>query len=115
MQHSNITQYISPSTPLNTKPISQLTESPLTSTEPTTNERQQTAKRKQQDPPDSEEEVNTSEETNDQDIIMEDQNISTPNQTRNATRLLAPAIRDNKKKSQLTSKKSLSRLGKARK
>ena len=56
MQHSNITQYISPSTPLNTQPISQLTESP-TSTEHITNERQQTAKRKQMDPPDSEEEV----------------------------------------------------------
>ena len=28
MKHSNITQYISPSTSLNTQPISQLTESP---------------------------------------------------------------------------------------
>ena len=115
MQHSNITQYISPSTPLNTQPISQLTESPLTSTGPTTNERQKTAQCKQQDPPDSEEEVNTSEETNDQDIIMEDQNISTPNQTRTATRLSAPALRDSKNKSQLTSKKTVSRQGKGRK
>ena len=32
MQHSNITQYISPSTPLNTQTIYQLTESPTTST-----------------------------------------------------------------------------------
>ena len=64
MQHSNITQYISLSTLLNTQLISQLTESPTISTEPVTNERQQTAKRKQTDPPDSEEEVNTSEKAN---------------------------------------------------
>ena len=115
MQHSNITQYISPSTPLNTQPFSPLTESPLTPTELTSNERQQTAKRKQQDPPDSEEEVHTSEETNDQDVIMEDQNISTTNQTRTTTRLSAPALRDSKKKSPLTSKKTLSRQGKGRK
>ena len=31
MQHSNITQYISPSTPLNTQPISQLIGSPTSS------------------------------------------------------------------------------------
>ena len=104
MQHSNITQYISQSTPLNTQPISQLTESP-TSTEPITNKRQQTAKRKQTDPPDSEEEVNTSEVANNSDMIMEDQTISIPNQTRTTTRFSAPVIRDNKKKSQLTTKR----------
>ena len=115
MQHSNITQCISPSTPINTQPISQLTESHI-STEPITNERQQTTKRKQTDPPDSEEEVNTSEVDNNSDMIMEDQTISIPNQTRTATRLSAPVIRDNKKKSQLfASKKTLFRLGKTRK
>ena len=114
MQHSNITQCISRSTPINTQPISQLTESP-TSTEPITNERQQTAKRKQTDPPDSEEEVNTSEVDNNSDMIMEDQTISIPNQTRTVTRISAPVIRDNKKKSQLAAKKTLSRLGKTRK
>ena len=115
MQHSNITQYIFPSTPLNTQPISQLTESPTTSTEPITNERQHTSKCKQTDPLNYEDEVNTSEETNNQYIIMEDQTISTPNQTRTVTRLSTPTIRENKKKSQLAAKKTLSRLDKTRK
>ena len=105
MQHSNITQYISPSTPLNTQPIYQVTESPITSTEPITNERQQAAKRKQTDPLDAAEEVNTSEVDNNSDMIMEDQTISIPNQTRTTTRFSAPVIRDNKKKSQLTTKR----------
>ena len=41
---------------------------------------------------------------------MEDQTISTPNQTRTAVRLSTPAIRDNKKKSQLAAKKTLSKI-----
>ena len=77
MQYSNITQCIFPSTPLNTQPISQWTESPTTSTEPFINERQQTTKRKQTDPPDSEEEVIKPEKANNQNMIMEDQTIST--------------------------------------
>ena len=109
-----LTQSLSPSTPINTHPISQLTESP-TSTEPLTNERQQTAKRKQTDPPDSEEEETTPEVDNNSDMIMEEQTTPIPNQTRTTTRLSAPVIRDNKKKSQLASKKTLSRLGKTRK
>ena len=53
-QQPNILQYISPSTPVNTQPISQLTESLLTSTEPSTNERQLNPKRKQTGQLDSE-------------------------------------------------------------
>ena len=75
-QQPNILQYISPPTPVNTQHISQLTESPLTSTEPSTNERQLNSKRKQTDPPDSKEEVNTTDEANNQDMVMEDQEIS---------------------------------------
>ena len=70
-QQPNILQYISPSTPVNTQSISQLTEPPLTLTEPSTNERHLNSKRKQTDPPDSEEEVNST-ESNKQDMIMED-------------------------------------------
>ena len=80
-QQPNILQYISPSTPVNTQPITQITESPLTSTESSTNERQLNSKRKQTDPSDSEEEVNTTDEANNQDMVMEDQAISNPNQT----------------------------------
>ena len=109
-----LTQSLPPSTPINTHPISQLTTSP-TSTELITNERQQTAKRKQTDPPDSEEEENAPEVVNNSDMILEEQTPTILNQTRTTTRLSAPAIRDNKKKSQLTSKKTLSRLGKTRK
>ena len=54
-QQPNILQYISQSTPVNTQPIFQLTESPLTLTEPSTNERQLNSKRKQSDSPDFEE------------------------------------------------------------
>ena len=90
-------------------------ESPLTSTETSTNERQLNSKRKQTDPPDSEEEVNTSDETNNQDIVMEDQELSNPTQTRLSARPSTPATRDSKKKSQLSSKKTLSSLGKTRK
>ena len=113
-QQPNILQYISPSTPVNTQQISQLTESPLTSTEPSTNERQLNSKRKQTDPPDSEEEVKSS-EANNQDMIMEDKGISNLTQTRTSARSSTPATRDNKKKSQLSSKMTLSRLGKTRK
>ena len=73
------------------------------------------SKRKQTDPPDSEEEVNTTDEVNNQDMVREDQEISNLNQTRTSTRPSTPATRDNKKKSQLSSKKTLSRLGKTRK
>ena len=48
-------------------------------------------------------------------VIMEDQNISTTNQTRTTTKLSAPALRDSKKKSQVISKKTVSRQGKGRK
>ena len=60
-QQPNILQYISPLTPVNTQAISQLTESPLISTEPSINERQPNPKRKKTDPLDSED---TSDETN---------------------------------------------------
>ena len=63
-QQPNILQYISPSPPVNTQPISQLTESPLISTEPITNERQLNLKRKQIDSQDSEEEGNSIEANN---------------------------------------------------
>ena len=64
---------MSPSTPVNTQPINQITESPLTSTESSTNERQLNSERKQTDPPDFEEKVNTIDEINNQDMVMEDQ------------------------------------------
>ena len=105
-QQPNILQYISPSTPVNTQPITQITESPLTSTESSTNARQLNSKRKQTDPPDSKEEVNTIDEANNQDMVMEDQEISNQNRTRTSTRSSPPTTRDNKKKSQLSSKKS---------
>ena len=47
-QQPNILQYISPSTLVDTQPISQLTESPLTSMEPSINERYSNSKRKKQ-------------------------------------------------------------------
>ena len=71
-------------------------------------------KRKQTDPPDSEEEVNSTEENN-QVMIMEDQENSNPTKTRTSLRPSTPTTRDNKKKSQLSSMKTLSRLGKTRK
>ena len=46
---------------------------------------------------------------------MEDQELSNPTQTRTPTRPSTAAIRDNKKKSQLSSKKTLSRLEKTQK
>ena len=73
-------------------------ESPLTSTETSTNERQLNSKRKQTDPPDSEEEANST-EANNQDMIMEDQATSNPTQTRTSARPATPATRDNKKES----------------
>ena len=102
-QQPNILQYISPSTPVNT------------STELSINDRQPNSKRKQTDPLDSEEEVSTSGETNNQDMVMENQEIPNSTQTRTSARSSTPATRDNKKKSQLSSKKILSRLGKTRK
>ena len=111
-QQPNILQYISPSTPVNNQPISQLTESLLTSTEPSTNERQLNSKRKQIDPPDSTEKVNIIDEANNQDMVMEDQELSNPTQTRTSIRPSTPATKDNKKKSQLSSKKTLSGLEK---
>ena len=109
-----LTQSLSPSTPTNTQPISQLTTSP-TSTEPLTNERQQTAKRKQTDPADSVEEEYSPDVDNNSDMILDEHTSLISNQTRTTTRLSSPTIRDNKKKSQLPSKKTLSRLGKTRK
>ena len=87
----------------------------LTSTEPSTNERQLNSKRMQTDPLDSEEEVNTIDEANNQDMVMKDQELSNSTQTRTSARPSTPATRDSKKKSQLSSKKTLSRLGKTRK
>ena len=69
----------------------------------------------QTDPLDSEEEVNTIDEANNQDMVMKDQELSNPTQTRLSARPSTPATRDSKKKSQLSSKKTLSRLGKTRK
>ena len=82
-QQPNILQYISPSTPVNTQPIYQLIESPLTSTESSTNERQLNSKRKEIDPPESEEEVNTTDDANNQDMVMEDQKDIQPNPNKN--------------------------------
>ena len=96
-QQPNILQYVSPSTPVKTQPTYQLTESPLTSTEYSINERQPNSKRKQIGPPYFEEEVNTSDEINNQNIVMEYQNIFNPAQTRTSARLSTPATRDNKK------------------
>ena len=56
------------------------------------------SKRKQTDLPDSEGELNTIDETNNQDMVMEDQEISNPTQTRTSTRTLTPVTRDNKKR-----------------
>ena len=98
-QSPNILHYISPSIPVNTQSISQLTESPSTSTEPNINERQHNSKRKQTDPPDSKDEVNISDETNNQDMVMEDQEISNPTQIRTLAKPSTFATSDNKKKS----------------
>ena len=46
---------------------------------------------------------------------MEYQEISNPTKTRTPSRPSTPVTRDNKKKSQLSSKKTLSRLGNTRK
>ena len=46
---------------------------------------------------------------------MEDQETSNPTQTRTSARPSTPATKDTKKKNQLSSKKTLSRLGKTRK
>ena len=62
-QQPNILQYISPSTPVNTQQISQLTKS-LKPTKTSTNEMQINSKRKQTDSPYSEEEVNSTEADN---------------------------------------------------
>ena len=90
-------------------------ESSLTSTESSTNERQTNSKRKQTDQPDSEEEINTIDEANNQDMVMEDRKLPNPTQTRAPAKPSTPAIRDNKNKSQLSSKKTLSRRVKTRK
>ena len=74
-QQPNILQYISPSTPVNT------------STELSINDRQPNSKRKQTDPLDSEEEVNTSDDTNNQDTVMENQEISNPTQHKNISKI----------------------------
>ena len=112
-QQPNIIQFISLSTPLNTRPISpQLMESQLPSTESSLNERQPNSKHEQTDPSDAEEVVNTTDKIGNQDMVMEDQELSNPIQTRTSVRPLTPTTRDNKKKSQLSSKQTLSRLGK---
>ena len=115
-QQPNIIQFISLSTPLNTRPISpQLMESQLPSTESSLNERQPNSKHKQTDPSDSEEVVSTTDKIDNQDMVMKDQEISNSTQTRTSARPSTPATRDNKKKNQLSSKKTRSRLGKTRK
>ena len=62
-QQSNLLQYMSSPTPLNTQPNSpQLTELKLISTESSLNEKQPKSNRKQTDPPDSKEVVSTTDE-----------------------------------------------------
>ena len=115
-QQPNLIQYTSPSIVLDTQPISpQLTKLQLTSTESSLNKRQPNSKRKQTYLPDSEGVVSTTDETTNQDMVMEDQELSNPIQTRTSVRPLTPTTRDNKKKSQLSSKQTLSRLGKTQK
>ena len=89
-------------------------ESQLPSTESSLNERQPNSKHKQTDPPDSEEVVSATDKTGNHDMVMEDQEISNSTQTRTSARPSTPATRDNKKKNQLSSKKTRSRLGKTR-
>ena len=86
-QQPNILQYISPTTPVNTQPIYQLIESTLTSTESSTNKRQLDSKRKEIDPPESEEEVNTTDDANNQDMVMEDQKNIQPNPNKNINKV----------------------------
>ena len=62
-----------------------------------------------------EEAVSTTDEITNQDMVTEGQEISNPTQIKTSARPSTPATRDNKKKNQLSSKKTRSRLGKTRK
>ena len=101
---------------VDTQPLSpQLTKLQLTSTESSLNKRQPNSKRKQTNLLDSVKVVSTTDQTTDQDMVIEDQELSNPIQTRTSVRPLTTGTRDITRKSQLSSKKTLSRLGKTRK
>ena len=106
---------MSPTTPPSTQPPHHSTEEQPTPAEFIQTVKQPNAKQKQTDPLDSEKIAINIEAIPHSDTIMEEQDILNPPDTRTSTRPSIPSTRDNKKKSQLSSKTSLSRLSKTRK
>ena len=78
--------YISPTTPPNTQPPYHSTEEPPTPTDFIQSVKQPNAKRKQTDPPDSEEVAINIKATPHPDIIMEEQDIPNPPDTKNISK-----------------------------
>ena len=111
-QQSNILPYMSPTTPPSTQPPHHSTEEQPTPTEFIQTVKQLNAKRKQTDPPDSEEVTINIEATPHPDTIMKEQEIPNTPDTRTSARSSKLSTRDNKEKSKLSSKQTLSRLGK---
>lgn len=103
---------MSPTTPPNTQTPHHSTEEQPTPTEFIQTVKQPNAKRKQTDPPDSEEVAINIEATPHPDTIMKEQEIPNTPDTRTSARSSKLSTRDNKKKSKLSSKQTLSRLGK---
>ena len=109
----NILPYRSPTTPPNTQPPHHSPEEQSNST--MLQHMKLNTKKKQPDPPNPEEFETNIEAVPHPDTIMKDRDIPNQPKTRTSARLSKPSTRDNNKKSQLSSKQTLSRLGKTRK